>query len=104
MALIGPAVVVGMAVPAHADSNDDQFLATLDAAGITYSDPGRAITAGKAVCRLAGRGTQLVDIVKNVQNLNPKLQGDNAARFTAIAVNSYCPAALGTGTVPANGG
>jgi hypothetical protein len=104
LALIGPAVMIGMAVPAHADSNDDQFLATLQAAGITYSDAGRAVKAGKAVCRMVGQGTQLVDIVKTVQNLNPKLRSDNAARFTAIAANAYCPTALGTGPPPNNGG
>jgi len=106
--LIGPAVVLGIAigpaVPARADGNDDRFLATLQAAGITYSDPGRAIAAGKEVCRMAGRGTQLADIVQNVQKLNPRLQADNAARFTAIAANVYCPSALGPGAPAPNGG
>ncbi len=101
------AVIAGAiagAAPAHADGTDDRFLATLQAADITYSDPGRAIAAGKEVCRMAGRGTQLADIVHNVQKLNPKLQGDNAARFTAIAANVYCPTALGPGTPATNGG
>lgn len=103
-ALIGFAVMLGMAAPAHADGADDQFLATLQAAGLTYSDPGRVVAAGKAVCTMAGQGTPLADIVASVQKLNPKLQGDNAARFTAIAANIYCPDALGTGPAPANGG
>ena len=103
-AVIGLAVMLGVAVPAHADAPDDQFLATLQAAGITYSDPGRAIAAGKAVCNMAGQGTQMADIVKSVQKLNPKLQGDNAAKFTAIAANVDCPDALGAVPAPPNGG
>jgi len=103
-ALIGGAFMLGMAVPAHADGVDDQFLATLQAADLTYSDPGRVITAGKAVCTMAGRGTPLADIVKDVQKLNPQLQSDNAARFTAIAANIYCPDALNAGPAPPNGG
>ena len=44
------AAIIGMAVPAHADSTDDAFLASLNAAGITYSDPDKAVGAGKWVC------------------------------------------------------
>ncbi|MFY2859861.1 DUF732 domain-containing protein [Mycobacterium sp. THU-M104] len=102
-ALVGFGVMLGMAVPAHADGADDQFLATLQAAGLTYADPGRAIAAGKEVCTMAGRGTQLADIVRSVQKLNPKLAADNAARFTAIAADVYCPDALSTGPAPPNG-
>ncbi len=102
-ALIGLAAMLGMAAPARADGADDQFLATLQAAGLTYSDPGRVVAAGKAVCTMAGQGTQLAAIVHSVEKLNPRLQGDNAARFTAIAANIYCPDALGAGPAPLNG-
>ena len=37
---------VGMAIPAHADPDDDAFLAALNKAGITYQNPDRAIKAG----------------------------------------------------------
>ncbi len=90
--------MIGTAVPAHADSSDDAFLATVKAAGLTYSDPDRAITAGKTVCKMVDQGKQLVDVVKTIQILNPGLQGDNAARFTAIAANVYCPQALSSNT------
>jgi hypothetical protein len=88
------AAAIGMAVPARADDNDVAFLTSLQAAGITYPDPGRAISAGKWVCQAVGRGTQLADVVKSIQAQNAGLQGDNAAKFTAIAANVYCPAAL----------
>ena len=94
VALAGCAAVVGMAVPAHADSNDDAFLASLQAAGITFPDPGRVIAAGRWVCQAVGGGTQMADVVKTVQSQNSGLHGDNAARFTAIAANVYCPQAL----------
>ena len=78
----------------YADSNDDAFLASLQAAGITFPDPGRAIVAGKWVCQTADQGTPMADVVKTIQAQNSRLSGDNAARFTAIAANVYCPNAL----------
>ncbi|HWS93929.1 MAG TPA: DUF732 domain-containing protein, partial [Mycobacterium sp.] len=36
LVLTSLAAMIGMAVPANADSNDDAFLASLQAAGITY--------------------------------------------------------------------
>ena len=95
LTLTSLAAMIGMAAPAYADSSDDQFLASLHAAGITYPDPDRAIAAGKSVCKMADEGKQMVDVVSTIQSLNPGLHGDNAARFTAIAANVYCPKALG---------
>ena len=95
--------MVGIAGPARADSNDDAFLASLHAAGITYPDPARVIAAGKWVCQAVGNGTQMVDVVKTVQSQNSGLHGDNAARFTAIAASVYCPQALPAVTGKAGG-
>jgi len=89
------AVMIGMAAPARADSNDDAFLASLQATGVTYPDPGKVIAAGKWVCQTFDQGMQLVDVVKAVQARNPGLHGDNAAKFTAIAASVYCPSAIG---------
>ena len=93
------AAAIGVAVPAHADDNDVAFLTSLQAAGITYPDPSRAIAAGKWVCQAVGQGRQMVDVVKSIQAENSGLRGDNAARFTAIAANVYCPQAL-AGDIP----
>ena len=41
------AFAIGLAVPARADGADDAFLASLQAAGITFSDPGKAVGAGR---------------------------------------------------------
>jgi Protein of unknown function (DUF732) len=93
------AAAIGIAVPAHADDKDVAFLTSLQAAGITYPDPTRAIAAGKWVCQAVGQGRQIVDVVKSIQAENSGLRGDNAARFTAIAANVYCPQAL-AGDIP----
>ncbi len=87
--------MIGMAAPAFADTSDDQFLASLQAAGIGYPSPDRVIAAGKLVCQLAGQGKPMADVVNTIQGANPGLHGDNAARFTAIAAEAYCPKALG---------
>jgi Protein of unknown function (DUF732) len=102
--LAGLAVMVGMAAPAYADSTDDEFIATIQAAGISFPDPARVITAGKWVCEKAGQGSQLVDVVKDVQGLNPGLSQEKAAKFTAIAANVYCPKAISTNVVKGSGG
>ena len=94
LTLTSLAAMVGMAGPARADSNDDAFLASLHAAGITFPDPATVIGAGKWVCQAVGTGTQMVDVVKTIQAQNPGLHRDNAARFTAIAASVYCPQAV----------
>jgi hypothetical protein len=93
--LVSAAAVIAMAAPAHADSTDDRFLVSLQAAGVTFPDPARVIAAGKWVCETVGQGTQMADVVKTIQSKNPGLRGDNAAKFMAIAASVYCPNALG---------
>jgi hypothetical protein len=90
------AAIIGMAVPAHADSTDDAFIASLQAADFTFPDSDRAIAAGKYVCQAIGQGTQMADVVKTIQSKNSALSEDKAAKFTAIAANAYCPQALST--------
>lgn len=91
---LGLAAAIGLAGPARADGSDDAFLATVHAAGLTYSDPDQAITSGRSVCKLVSEGSNLTDIVRMIQMLNRGLQGDDATRFAAIAAKSYCPQAL----------
>lgn len=92
--LASAVAMVGTAAPAYADAMDDQFLAALTASGVTFPDPGRAIAAGKWVCQAVGQGTQMVDVVKTVEDRNPGLREENAAKFAAIAASAYCPASL----------
>jgi hypothetical protein len=88
------AAVIGMAVPAHADSTDDAFIASLNAAGITYSDPDKAVGAGKWVCDTVKGGTQMTDVVTTLKSKNSSLSDEKANKFAAIAANAYCPDAI----------
>lgn len=96
---------IGFAAPAHADANQDQaFLVSLGAAGLTYRDPESAIAAGKKVCDMANEGKTGVEVVKVLQDGNPGLTQVNAARFTAISAGVYCPAQLPSAQPAAGGG
>lgn len=98
---------VGMAIPANADSDDDAFLAALNKAGITYSNPDRAIKAGQKVCDLVNSGTTELDIIRDVHELNPAVTAAKSALFVQAAASSYCPDRLSTsdgGTNPHSSG
>ena len=95
--------MIGMAVPAYADSTDDQFLAALGAAGLSYPDPDKAVAAGKSVCKMANDNSmRMANVVIAIHNSNPGLKWDDAAKFTGIAANAYCPdtATDDVGTLP----
>lgn len=87
-------VIVLLAIPAHADSDDDAFLAALTRAGISYKNPERAVTAGQKVCDLAKSGTSQLDIVRDIRDLNPGFTMASAAKFAQGAASVYCPERL----------
>jgi hypothetical protein len=92
--LITVVTTIAIAAPAYADPASDEdanFLTQLKAEGITFQDPGAAISAAKDVCALVDQGTPDTDIVKNLQLRNPGFVGTGAAEFTALAAASYCP-------------
>src|ERR1700709_1183478 len=100
--LTGLGAIIGMAVPTHADSTDDAFIASLQAAGFTYSDSDNAVGSGKWVCDTVKGGTQMSDVVKTLQSKNPSLSESKANKFAAIAVNAYCPQVISTGSAPSS--
>jgi hypothetical protein len=91
--LMLPIVVatIGLAAPARADDGDQAFLADLDKAGIHYSDPDQAVTAGKTVCSLKDNGMTNDDVVTNLTEQNPGFAQEKAVKFATIATNNYCP-------------
>ena len=90
--LAGLAAIIGMAVPAYADSTDDQFLAALGPAGVNFDDHDKAVAAGKSVCTMANTNSmRMVNVVIAIHNANPGLGWQKAADFTKIAANAYCP-------------
>jgi hypothetical protein len=99
--LASVAALIGLAAPAYADPNDDDFLAQLRAAGLTYQDPAKAIAVAKDVCELVDKGTPDTEIVNNLQLRNPGFTGNGAAEFTTLAAGEYCPKYLtGEGRPP----
>ena len=91
LALTTLAAMIGMATPAHADSTDDSFIASLNTAGITYSDPDAAVGAGKWVCDKVNGGTDMSDVVTTLTKKNTSLNPDKAGKFASLAENAYCP-------------
>jgi Protein of unknown function (DUF732) len=96
------AAILGMAAPAHADSTDDSFIASLKAAGITYTDQDAAIGAGKWVCDKVNGGTDMSDVVKTLTSKNTSLNPEKASKFAAIAANAYCPDAVSSTSAPSS--
>ena len=88
------AAMIGIATPAHADSTDDSFIASLKAADITYSDPDAVVGAGKWVCDKVNGGTDMSDVVKTLTTKNTSLNPAKASKFAAIAASAYCPDAI----------
>jgi hypothetical protein len=94
--------IIGMAMPAHADSTDDAFISALKAAGIAYSDPDTAVGAGKWVCDKVNGGTDMSDVVKTLTTKNTSLNPAKATKFAAIAANAYCPDAISSTSAPSS--
>ena len=92
------AAAIALAAPARADETDQAFLADLDKAGIHYSGPDQAVTAGKTVCSLKQDNDMSDDdVVKNLTEQNPGFAQQKAAKFATIATNAYCPQGAGAG-------
>lgn len=96
LVLLGATAMIGFASPAHADPDDTTgddagFLAALTKVGISYSDPGRAITSGKAVCECLDKGESGLELVHDVKTHNPGMDMENASNFAMIAARFYCP-------------
>jgi hypothetical protein len=101
LALAGVCAIVGLAAPAHADpgpgpaplpdGDDAGFLAALRQVGINYSDPGRAITSGKAVCACLNNGESGLELVHDVKTHNPGFDMEVASNFAMISAKFYCP-------------
>lgn len=90
--LIGIAATVGLAAPAHADTNDAGFLAALDQQGISHSAAaGQTIAAGRAVCELMDGGLSPLDTVNAVRSTNPAMSAEQSARFAVTAASAFCP-------------
>jgi Protein of unknown function (DUF732) len=96
LALLGVAAMVGLAAPASADpdtggADNAGFLAALRHAGITYGDPGQAVSAGQTVCTCLDRGESGLQLVHDVKVRNPGFDMEAASQFAVISAKFYCP-------------
>ena len=75
---------------AHADAVDDTFLAALQAKGIHYGSPERALIAAHEVCTELDLGRSKADVASDVMN-NSSLSGYSAGYFVGASISAYCP-------------
>lgn len=96
VALLGTAAMIGLAAPASAeppepDGDDAGFVAALNQAGFSFTDPEHAVAAGKAVCSYLNRGEPGLEVVHDVKIYNPKMDMEQASNFALISAKYYCP-------------
>ena len=90
--LLALAALIGLATPAHADSNPDaNFLGALNKAGITYQDGPAAIAIGRRACELMDQGNSQADVIKGMTQENSGFTNDGATKFTQISERVFCP-------------
>jgi uncharacterized protein DUF732 len=84
--------LIGLAVPAHADAGD--YLAELDRAGVSYSNPTDATNAGLSICQRLEKGGSFDTAV--VSETAAGYSEHDAGFIVGAAVKNLCP-----GLVPA---
>jgi hypothetical protein len=88
VALLGPVVTVATA---HADSNDDKFLAMLKSEGITdHISSSHAIEAGHMVCTKLEGGMTPTEVAYDVLN-SSVMPGYHSGYFVGASIKAYCP-------------
>lgn len=95
---LGIGSTIGFAAHADDDGADQSFLIALRQVGLTYSDPVQTVSAGKTVCSLASSGVPGAEIVRRLQEANPRFTTNSAGQFAAIAAQAYCPRTLTGGS------
>ncbi len=98
-ALIGVVLVLLSTPDARADTAaDNTFLSVLAAEGFTYDHTKTAviISNGHRVCELLIAGAAPFDIVTAIDQVEPRIDRNEAAEFAALANAVYCPQ-FGTG-------
>jgi len=99
VALIGP---LGAVSTAHADTNDNKFIALLNAEGITdHVSPSHAIEAAHTVCSKLEAGMSPNDVANDVLN-SSTMPAYHCGYFVGAAIKVYCPQFTPPET-PANG-
>jgi hypothetical protein len=88
VAFFGP---LGAVSTAHADTNDNKFLAALKSEGITdHISPEHAIDAAHSVCQKLDGGETPTQVANDVLN-NSTMPAYHAGYFVGASINAYCP-------------
>ena len=99
VAVIGP---LGAVSTAHADTNDNNFLAMMNAQGITdHVSPAHAIEAAHSVCSKLDSGETATAVANDVLN-SSAMPAYHAGFFVGAAIHVYCPQ-YGPQQTPGNG-
>ena len=88
------AAAVGLAVAtagaAGASTTDDDFIAQMNAVGISFDSPQHGVQQGHQVCKELAAGKTGSDIAREVLS-QTDLTTDQAAYFVVDATKAYCP-------------
>lgn len=86
--LLGP---LGAAATAHADTDDQRFLASLKSEGITdHVSPSHAIDAAHSVCQKLDGGETPTQVANDVLN-NSTMPAYHCGYFVGASIKAYCP-------------
>lgn len=110
LALLGVVAAIGLAGPVQAEhaarpltadpyfysnrETDEAFLAALDGASISYSNPESAVDTGKLLCYYTKHGQSITDLLNDMTIRNPGLTADHAQKFAVFAAKFFCPEEL----------
>jgi len=75
---------------AHANPNDERFLASLRSQGITYVSPEVGISAGHTACTELDQGKTPTQVAQDVIN-SSNLDGYHAGYCAGASIGAYCP-------------
>lgn len=85
------AVAAVSPAPANADVVSDRFLAALADSGVSYGDPGTAVSMAQSICpMLVKPGGDFASIASQMGGTNGVSPGMSSL-FTSIAISMYCP-------------
>jgi hypothetical protein len=88
---IGPALALGVAAPAWADTNDDAFLKALKGHGITATSDQAMITVGHLVCKQLSKGMSVNAVVAQAELYGNSMSESDAKFLVQTASAAYCP-------------
>lgn len=89
--VLGAALGLLSAAPAHADKTDDKFIADLRTEGITdHVSNAHAIEAGHFVCVKLDNGMSPNDVANDVLN-SSSMPAYHSGFFVGASIDAYCP-------------